>query len=444
MIYLSNLWRTRPSKSANNHTPGGEPEVLNGIYVVSGSRVGALNQFINKIMNSAFDEKHRIAVIDALRGLAVISIALLHAIEHFNLTVFPEQQSEFMRNSDKIIQLIVTSVTIGKGYSIFALLFGFTFHIQLQNRARHGEDFKYRFIWRMMLLFMIGTLNSAFYYGEILVLYSCVALVLIPLRHASNKNLILVALFFMLQPLLLAKIAYYLISPEITLHPERYTPNEILTKLSDNSFIEMIKTNLNDGRRLYWLSILTNGERVFHTASLFIFGMILGRKKFFEHSINSDVFWKKVLIYSLTVIIITKMLVVFTRFYMDYIAVENMIVIILNSWSNFAIIMLISAIFYKIYSGKLKSKIKFIEYFGIMSLSNYLFQSVLGSFVFYGYGLSLSKSSGVTVSFLIGIIILVIQWIFCKWWLKNHDKGFIEQLWHNLTWIKVKNNAKFA
>ena len=120
-------------------------------------------------------------------------------------------------------------------------------------------------------------------------------------------------------------------------------------------------------------------------------------------------------------------------------SIKNIVDSILCSWSDFSIIILFTALFYKIYSTHWNTKLKWLEILGEMSLTNYLLQSIVGSFLFYGYGLFLSKYCGITISLFIGIIILFLQYHFCKWWLKHHPRGPLEQLWHNLTWIKVKS-----
>ena len=387
-------------------------------------------------MKPGNNQENRISVVDGLRGFAVITIALLHNVEHFNLTVFPVSSSESLHLSDQIIDFIVRSLSSGKSYGIFALLFGFTFHLQYRNQMKHGHDFKYRFMWRMILLFTIGTINSAFYSGEILVLYSILGLILIPLRNLKNKTLIVIAAIFMLQPVLMAKIAYFLfLNPDFVLNSAPYSADPLTTRLVDNSFFEMLKTNMFLGRHLYWAILLSSWVRIFQTASLFIIGMMLGRERLFENAPNAGRFWKKTLIISLLSFIILEIAYQLTEF-IKMPAIYGMVRNALSTWINFAFIMILVSLFVKIYSGKFKAKLKYIESFGIMSLTNYLIQSILGSFLYYGYGLFLAAYCGVTWSFLIGIFILFLQWLFCRWWLDNHEKGPTEQLWHNLTWIK--------
>ena len=70
-----------------------------------------------------------------------------------------------------------------------------------------------------------------------------------------------------------------------------------------------------------------------------------------------------------------------------------------------------------------------------MSLTNYLGQSVIGGFVFYGWGLGLYQYSGHSLSLLLGILCVLLQYTFSRWWLHHHSRGPLESLWKRLTWI---------
>ena len=103
----------------------------------------------------------RVDIVDALRGLAVMAIVIIHSLEHFIYPVYPEKmlQPEWLVALDSVVFNIVFSLIAGKGYSIFALLFGFTFYVQFTNQQNKGVDFRWRFIWRLMLLCLFATLN---------------------------------------------------------------------------------------------------------------------------------------------------------------------------------------------------------------------------------------------------------------------------------------------
>ena len=82
------------------------------------------------------DAKSRIEAVDALRGFAVMAILLVHNLEHFIFPVYPADSAGWLGTLDQGVSDVVFSLFAGKAYAIFALLFGFTFHIQADRRKR--------------------------------------------------------------------------------------------------------------------------------------------------------------------------------------------------------------------------------------------------------------------------------------------------------------------
>ena len=64
--------------------------------------------------------------------------------------------------------------------------------------------------------------------------------------------------------------------------------------------------------------------------------------------------------------------------------------------------------------------------YGKMSLTNYLGQSIFGSLLFYHWGFELGRYLGITYSFLFGILFVLLQMVFCSWWLRHHKHGPFE------------------
>jgi len=69
---------------------------------------------------------------------------------------------------------------------------------------------------------------------------------------------------------------------------------------------------------------------------------------------------------------------------------------------------------------------------GRMAFTNYLAQSVILGFVFYGYGLGLFGRLGVASALAIGIALYAAQVWFSALWLKRYRYGPIEWLWRTL------------
>lgn len=127
----------------------------------------------------------RIDVADALRGIAVAGIILYHSVEHFN--IFTQETIIHTLPSDQTVADVLAWLLSGKMYGIFAMLFGLSFFIMNDNQQQKGKCFSGRFAWRMCLLFMFGIINVAFYDGDILMLYACYGLLLIPISYLPSK-----------------------------------------------------------------------------------------------------------------------------------------------------------------------------------------------------------------------------------------------------------------
>lgn len=76
--------------------------------------------------------------------------------------------------------------------------------------------------------------------------------------------------------------------------------------------------------------------------------------------------------------------------------------------------------------------------YGRMSMSNYVSQSIIGSFIYYNWGLGLHDRLGITASFLVGIVIFLAQLSFCRIWMKRFSHGPMEGTWKRLTWIGAR------
>ena len=76
---------------------------------------------------------------------------------------------------------------------------------------------------------------------------------------------------------------------------------------------------------------------------------------------------------------------------------------------------------------------------GRMSLSNYIFQSIQGSTIYYGFGFGMYEYTGATYSLFITIVLSILIGYFSTWWMKNHKRGPLEGIWHKATWMFKKH-----
>ena len=111
--------------------------------------------------------KERHVVLDALRGLALLGIALANFPE-FALWTFlsaDEQSAMPTAGVDRIVRFLQYMLVDGKFYTIFSLLFGVGFALIL---SRHSVSL---FVRRMAILIVIGACHLMFIWsGDILLL----------------------------------------------------------------------------------------------------------------------------------------------------------------------------------------------------------------------------------------------------------------------------------
>ena len=381
----------------------------------------------------------RIEVIDALRGFAVMAIILVHNLEHFIFPVYPTDSPEWLNILDQGVFNGIFSLFAGKAYAIFALLFGFTFYIQTQNQKRQGKDFGYRFLWRLILLAGFATLNAAFFpAGDVLLLFTIVGLVLFFTRNWSNKAIIITAVIFLLQPVEWYHYIANLMNPAHQLPDlkvgEMYA--EVAEYTKAGNFWDFISGNITLGQKASLLWAI-NAGRFFQTAGVFLLGVYIGRKQFFIPSEKNLHFRVRILIISA---------VAFAPLYtLKELIMQNDTIIrqtvgtIFDMWQKLAFTLVLTASFTLLYQSKrFRNATNNLRFYGRMSLTNYITQSIIGAAIYFPFGLSLAPYCGYTVSLLIGFFTFLVQVRLCKWWLSRHKQGPLEYIWHKWTWLGTK------
>lgn len=396
-----------------------------------------------RIMKNETLSSPRLEVVDALRGFALLGIILIHNLEHYNLYCFPENQPAWLDALDKGIWETIFFLFSGKAFATFSMLFGFSFFIQMDNQARRGYDFRLRFAWRLLLLLcLFAQLHALFYNGDILVMYALCGFMLIPVCKLSNRTVALIAFLLLLQPFEWYRMISALLNPDYTTVIGSFSGAygaKSFAVLENEGWKEALYSNITDGQLFSNFWQVENG-RLFQIPALFMFGMLLGRLKYFVRSEVSIRFWKKVLVIGgvLFVAVYTfrsQMVPVIESHTTDSFRIAYRVAI--GSYQNFCFMCVLVALFTLLW---FKAKEGFgvqrlLIPYGRMSLTNYIGQSMLGSFLYYAYGLGLWEKTGATVSFLIAACIFTFQLLFSRWWLSKHRQGPLEYLWKKWTWI---------
>ncbi len=382
----------------------------------------------------------RIEVVDALRGFAVMAILLVHHIEHFIFPVYPapSAQPEWLNVLDTGVETVIFSLFAGKSYAIFALLFGFTFYVQYTNQEKKGKDFGYRFLWRLLLLTLFATLNAAFFpAGDVLLLFAVVGVFLFLVRKWSDKAILIASIVFLIQPIEWFHYIASLVNPSYQLPDLGVSAmyETVADYTKEGNFLKFILGNITLGQKASFLWAVGAG-RFLQTAGLFILGYLIGRKQLFITTEANLTRWMKILIISA---------IAFAPLYelksllsgSETQMVSQTVGVVFDMWQKFAFTFVLVASFVLLYQkSKFRKSTSNFTYYGKMSLTNYITQTIGGALIYFPIGLYLAPYCGFTLSLVVAFVFFLLQVQFCKWWLKSHKQGPLESLWHKLTWIK--------
>jgi uncharacterized protein len=344
----------------------------------------------------------------------------------------PETSIQILKSLNTATTKMLSFIFEGKAFGIFSILFGFTFGLLNSKAQLKGKDFRIRFLWRMLILILFGIINAGFFAGgDPLVFMAIVAIILPVLVNCKNRTIIIIATILFLQPIELFKTISLIFNPDI--HFSNNTDvlyAQIKPFVTNGNFIPMFWNNMTTGLHACLTWAFEFG-RVSQTPALFLVGFLLFKYKLFI-KINHK-FLEKLLI--TTLICAPILYLVKATFFINH-PVCRSFYIATNKWYNLSTILLILALFVILFrTDNFQKLTQNLQIYGRMSLTNFIAQSIISTFVFYPYGLNLSEYCGVFFSVMIGFAIGIVQIKISKWWLNKHKQGPLEFLWHKLTYL---------
>jgi uncharacterized protein len=151
--------------------------------------------------------RERIQALDALRGVAVAGILFANVLVFFGLFVLPPDRAAAMPTAaaDRVALFLEHVFVDGKFYSVFSLLFGIGFGVQL---ARGGDAVLPRFKRRLRILLAIGAIHAFLIWaGDILMLYALLGFTMPWFARKSSRALVRWALVLLVVPTALYVVA---------------------------------------------------------------------------------------------------------------------------------------------------------------------------------------------------------------------------------------------
>ena len=383
----------------------------------------------------------RITVIDALRGFSLIGICLIHSMQHFGAmgTMTPQEMFPWEGTMNEIFRWCINYLVFGKFFIIFSCLFGLSFFIQMDRAAKKGVDFRPRFLWRLVLLLAIGYLHGLFVRVDILLIYALLGFLLVLMYKWPTKLLAGITLFLFLGGATLVPVAYKKSGNSGDGTGRACTRKSGLpsgcSPPGTDSFRNGLEQCLGRGSRenevpvLQWSYLSDFGTfclRVHRRAypSVRTLGRVRSRLNrggllaliglgllYMIQSYLAPVSWREVSFNAWMGSTVTNLINLLTAYL----------------W----VVVVIEAYRFR----KVQQAMTPLVSYGRMGLTNYIVQSVIGVFIFSGFGLDWSHL-GVFLSVLVCLVYTGVQIVLSHYWLKNFRYGPMEWLWRTGTYLK--------
>jgi uncharacterized protein len=361
----------------------------------------------------------RLAIVDGLRGYALMGLFLVHMLEYFELY--------WSNPTPNPVTATVFTLFMGKTFSLLALCFGFSFFVMMDGAAKRGQPFAGRFAWRLALLALIGVLHGLVYRGDIIIVLALAGFILIPFdKVRSNRVLLTVAGICFLQPYILAWIAAGLAGAPWALNRPHFTSDPAMAVYLSGDIGQVFRANLWDGQVNKWWFFIETGRCV-QVLGLFLIGLVLGRIGFFA---DLGRFARGRAIALVAVILFAAVCYVLKArtggqqsgplFW------TNMLV---GGWFDLSCMAGSVLIFIQLWRSGGERILGALVPAGRMTLSLYVAQSLIFIPVFYPLGLGLYERITPTLALTLGLAAVAVQLVVAAVWFKAFHYGPLEWLW---------------
>ncbi|MEL6557713.1 MAG: DUF418 domain-containing protein [Bacteroidota bacterium] len=389
--------------------------------------------------------EERFEILDVLRGFALLGVMIANMAYHSGYWFLSPENQEALGLHDfgEAIVWIIHLITEGKFYSIFSLLFGIGFGLQIQRSMKKGLPFTGRFSRRLLILLLFGILHAIFLFvGDILIAYALLGFILIFFRKSSNKTLLRFAFLLPIIPVIQYLVLWLRADPGTASNDLAGSEmfEQIVLTYQNGSVGEIFMTNTFGYVFGRFPDLIFTG-RFFKVLAMFLLGFYVAKNNWISEISKRKHQLKRIMLYAAAIgipcnIIMAQMMTTDAYYAMTSAGIIEPIVYAFGVPALGVSYACAVTLAYQ--TKRLKAILKALAPLGRMALTNYLMQSLICCLIFSSYGLGLFGKVSPPYFTLIGISILIAQTTFSKWWLSNYRYGPAEWLWRSATYKKVQ------
>ncbi|WP_439397867.1 DUF418 domain-containing protein [Bradyrhizobium sp. PMVTL-01] len=368
----------------------------------------------------------RLDAIDVLRGLALFGVLAMNIVTIFRVSFFAPVllNAEPGWPLDRAVAAVLTVAVQSKALTLFSLLFGVGLAIQFERLAGNARRV-ILLVRRLVVLLAIGLVHLYLIWdGDILVHYALAGFVVLPFLRGARWLMVGAAL------LLLGLYVTMLLLPPIVPLPDAAEMAALAADATraygTGGFFDVLAFRIHEVTVIFPLQVMGLPP----TVALFLVGAFTWRSGVLRRASTNRRLLFVVATFgillggALSLAVAGQELFDWPSLGSAHPMVEELGAVVLALGYAAAVIAAVNL------SGG-RRMLGWAAPLGRMAFTNYLAQSVICGWIFYGYGLGQFGRLGVAATLVIGIFVYGAQVVFSAWWLRRYRFGPVEWLWRS-------------
>lgn len=381
----------------------------------------------------------RVKAIDLMRGFALLGILIINMLAFHSPLSYIDPYKWFNGSLNEGIYMVIDIFIQASFYPLFAMLFGYGLAMQFMRAEALNRPFMPLAVKRLLILLLIGIIHAfLIWYGDILITYAIMGLLLISMiRLPSAWLMAFAAVIYTVPHLLLLGIMFLAVAVDPNTYVGYMEIETSIQSYQSGSFAEIFSQRLADWT---YSNNLVNYIILIATILPFLMvGAAAAKWRLIERTQEKRKLWLALAIVPLTVGLLLKSAPFLFESNYAFVYLQDIFGGPLVAIGYAALIALLAqkASIQKVFSPLAKV--------GRMSLTTYITQSVLATLIFYSYGFGLYGQVDLLTGTLIALGIFVGQVIFAELWFEKFQRGPLETIWRKWTYgnkFEKTNNSK--
>jgi uncharacterized protein len=390
----------------------------------------------------------RLHVLDVLRGFSLFGILQANVLVLSGLFFMSLAGAVNPTPLDRAMSFAIEVLVHGKFYSLFSLLFGVGFYVFLSRAEAKGLAARPLFRRRLVILLGIGLLHATLLWsGDILTLYALVGFALLPFYGRASRTLLAWAAGLLAFPVVAYALMWGLGMADPLAPPPPVTeggapaaggfdPIAFMNDGFRGGYLDVLAANAVSlvGR---WVDLLIT-LRPPKVLGMFVLGLWIGQQGVARDLDAHAGLLRRVAAWGfglgLPLNVAMAWLVADAAPYLPASAPGMLEVLAGAVGVPLLALGYAAGIALLMRSPSASRALMRFAPVGQMALTNYLLQTIVCMFVFYGIGFGLYGRVGEATAAGIAVLVFALQVPLSRWWLRRYRFGPAEWAWRRLTY----------